>query len=138
MDAEVRGVASMPGGVSGLTYRRADGVVWRVGPDRVLLHRIGVPPEDATLELSGPVAFVWVALDEPGDVEEILERVSEATDDLDRESVTADLRRLVDAGVVEIVDPTDTTTVAPTATATTHDRGRPTRRIRLVLRRRCR
>ena len=135
MDAAVRGVASMPGGVSGLTYRRADGVVWRVGPDRVLLHRIGVPPEDATLDLSGPVAFVWVALDEPGDAEEIIERVSEAADDLDRESVTADVRRLVDAGVAEIVD-SDGHRDASRATATaTDDRGRPTRRIRLVLRR---
>ena len=93
--------------MSDLTYRQARGVVWRLGPDRVLLHRIGVLPAEAALELSGPVALVWIALDEPGNADEIVERVSEGHADfgLDRDSAICDVQRLVDAGVVVVAEP---------------------------------
>ena len=89
--------------VSGLIFQRSDGIVWRALSDRVLVHRVGVSPDEAAAELSGPVVMVWLALDEPASVPEIRRRLAEA-------SVTvadpeAELDRLLSAGLVEANDP---------------------------------
>ena len=94
-------------------FERATGVVWRVAADRVLLHRIGVPLAEAALELSGRVAFVWAALDEPGTAVEIADRMIQAelaglssgSPELDVEMVAEDLLRLVGAAVVDVAEP---------------------------------
>jgi hypothetical protein len=66
----------------------------------------------AALELAGRAAFVWVALDEPGTIEQIAERLAEVGTISDIENAShsgervlaADVQLLIDAGVVEIVD----------------------------------
>jgi hypothetical protein len=45
-------------------YSRAPGVLWRLGPDRVLVRRVGEGAEGAR-DLFGAAALVWLALDEP-------------------------------------------------------------------------
>jgi hypothetical protein len=70
------------------------GVVWRSGPDRVLIQRIGGPSATAATDLIGDVAYVWVALDTPATRGDVLGRLADAgvgVADLDR-----DLRYLVD------------------------------------------
>lgn len=59
-------------------YSRAPDVVWRLGPDRVLVRRIGDHGDDAAAELMGAAALVWVALDEPGTVRAVTARLSAA------------------------------------------------------------
>ena len=65
-------------------YTRQVQVLWRVAPDRVLVRRPW-PKEgqDEAADLLGMAALVWIALDEPGSVAEILERLDEARDDSD-------------------------------------------------------
>ena len=81
-------------------YSRLAEVVWRIGPDRVLVHQVGALPEQAVKELIGAVALVWLALDEPGTAHELAGRLNDAgiaSTDLD-----ADLERLVDAGLIHV------------------------------------
>jgi hypothetical protein len=46
-------------------YSRAPDVVWRLGPDRVLVRRIGATGEGAAAEMHGVAAHVWLLLDTP-------------------------------------------------------------------------
>jgi hypothetical protein len=41
---------------------RGEGLVWRVASDRVVVRRVG---SSHAIELLGPTALVWAALDEP-------------------------------------------------------------------------
>ena len=43
------------------TWEREPNVVWRLGPDRVLVRRVG----GDGLDLVGAAALVWIALDAP-------------------------------------------------------------------------
>jgi hypothetical protein len=63
--------------VSEPVYSRAPDVVWRLGPDRVLVRRIGGRGEAAAAELIGGAAVAWVALDEPATRSELRTRLSE-------------------------------------------------------------
>ncbi len=69
---------------SQVRWCRADDVLWRIGADRVLARVVG---SDA-VDLIGAAALVWVALDEPGTISEIRDRL--ADEDLNLE-VPADL-----------------------------------------------
>jgi len=80
------------------TYSRRTDLVWRSGPDRILLHRVDGPAETASTELSGPVAFVWLALDEPATVEQLISRLAEA--DITVADLEDDLTQLVEARLV--------------------------------------
>jgi hypothetical protein len=60
--------------VSEPIYSRAPDVAWRLGPDRVLVRRIGEVGDEAAAELLGAAALVWVALDEPGTRSDVLVR----------------------------------------------------------------
>ena len=55
---------------------RAPGVVWRLGPDRVLLHALGAcrPAQD----LFGVAALVWIVLDEPCSSSQLAVRLNDA------------------------------------------------------------
>ena len=61
-------------GVNETVYARAPGVVWRLGPDRVLVRRVHVHDRQS-LDLHGAVALVWISLDQPGTKSDIVERV---------------------------------------------------------------
>jgi hypothetical protein len=80
--------------VSTVRFARVIDIVWRSGPDRVLIQRIGGPSDTAATDLIGDVAYVWLALDTPATRRELLARLADAgieVADLDR-----DLRHLVD------------------------------------------
>jgi hypothetical protein len=64
--------------VSDIVYSRAPDVVWRVGPDRVLVRRIGEHGENAAVDLLGEAAFIWIALDEPGTLQQLCRRLKNA------------------------------------------------------------
>jgi hypothetical protein len=76
-------------------------VVWRTAAGRVLLHRVGGSPEQAAFELSGPVALVWLALDEPGTAADIAARLAEAGIH-DDTTIEADATTLVQRGLLTI------------------------------------
>ena len=56
---------------------RAPGILWRLTADRVMTHRIDAPPETAANDLVGPVALVWLALDNTG-TQRVVRPVAEA------------------------------------------------------------
>ena len=78
-------------------YERAPGIVWRVGPDRVLVRKVG-QGADGALDLLGPAAVAWVALDEPATVDELAERLTEA--EVPGERVDEAVQQLVESGLV--------------------------------------
>ena len=74
--------------------RRSD-VVWRLGPDRVLARRIG----SDGLDLVGAAALVWVALDEPTDLEGLSAELCGLSDEpIDVAAAVAELEA---AGLIE-------------------------------------
>jgi len=78
--------------------QRAPGILWRLAGDRVMTHRIDAPPATAAHDLIGPVALVWVALDQPAARGELSARLADAEltiDDLD-----AEIDHLLAAGLV--------------------------------------
>ena len=82
-------------------YSRAPGVVWRLGPDRVLVRRIGAHGDDAAADLLGEAALVWIALDEPLPDERLWELIDDAAGSIEPlvERFAADLARGVDSVV---------------------------------------
>jgi hypothetical protein len=58
-------------------YTRAPGVVWRLGPDRVLVRRVDVA-DGQPRELQGSAALVWISLDEPGTRTQVVDRIGGA------------------------------------------------------------
>jgi hypothetical protein len=69
----------------------------------VLVHRVDEQPSSAGTDLIGAVAFVWLALDEPASVAEIVERLADAS--VDVADVEAELGRLLRAGLIHESDP---------------------------------
>ena len=60
-------------------YIRQAEVVWRLGPDRVLVRRPWPKhDQEAAADLLGLTALVWIALDEQGTLAEIEQRVTDA------------------------------------------------------------
>ena len=80
-------------------YRRGRDVVWRSGPDRVLLQHVDRPAETAATDLLGDVAVVWLALDTPATRDELAERLADA--DVTVGDLDGDLRYLLDHGAIE-------------------------------------
>ena len=78
-------------------YARAGRVVWRQGPDRVLVRSVG---GDA-LDLLGIAAMVWVALDSPRTVAGLTDELAEFV--ADASGVEATLQDLLARGFVEAV-----------------------------------
>ena len=76
-------------------YARAPNVVWRLGPDRVLVRRVG----GDGLDLLGPAALVWIALESPLTHSELASEVGEFS--TDSVSLYAALRELVDRCIVQ-------------------------------------
>ena len=82
-----------------VTYARAANVVWRLGPDRVMVRLVGGGDEGAS-DLFGSAAIAWVALDEPATPEELAGRVADADTVLDPGELTEAVESLVAAGLV--------------------------------------
>ena len=78
-------------------YSRAPDVVWRLGPDRVLVRRVG--PDRRMQDLLGEAAFVWVALDEPGTRSEVAARLPESGTSSEPETA---IEQLIDCGLVMV------------------------------------
>lgn len=88
------------------SYARSSDVVWRAGPDRVLLRRIGGPIETAATDLIGDVAYVWIALDTPATSAGLAARLADAG--IIVADLAADVQHLVDhALITEIPDAGD-------------------------------
>ena len=70
------------------TYRRASDLVWRLGPDRVLVHRVGDVSDamQRSAELVGGAALVWIACELPLTRTDI-ERETGATADVVRDAI---------------------------------------------------
>lgn len=78
-------------------WEREPNVVWRLGPDRVIVRRVG----DDGLDLVGPAALVWIALDGPRTRAGLVEEITSATDDAPEPSaLEGALRELVDRRLV--------------------------------------
>ncbi len=77
-------------------YSRAPGVVWRLGPDRVLVRWVEVP-DGRPRELQGPAALVWISLDEPGTQTQVVERIGGAGLETEPEE---GIRRLLDEQLI--------------------------------------
>jgi hypothetical protein len=82
-------------------YARSADVLWRVGPDRVLVR----PPGRGGRDLLGVAAMVWLALDEPRSLSQVEGEISELLDE------TVDVIGTVDALVgerlISVIDATD-------------------------------
>ncbi len=74
--------------------RRRPDVVWRLGPDRVLVRRIG----EEGLDLMGAAALVWIALDRPQPIAALEDELRASAGDVD---VASAVSELVSAGVIE-------------------------------------
>lgn len=59
-------------------WRRDPAVLSRIGTDRVLVRRVDGAALDPALDLVGPPALVWVALDQPGTVADLADRLGDA------------------------------------------------------------
>ncbi len=73
-------------------------MVWRLAPDRLLLRRVrdsADSADTADADVVGGAALVWIALDEPADVDEISRRLREVGVDADP---TEAIALLADAG----------------------------------------
>lgn len=85
--------------MSGEIHSREPKVVWRLGPDRVLVRRVDGADGD-THELHGAAALVWIALDEPGTVADVTARMAAAGLVAEPAATAAALRMLVDEHLV--------------------------------------
>ncbi len=89
--------------MNGTVFARAPGVVWRLGPDRVLVRRVNVP-DGAPRDLQGAAALVWISLDEPGTRSDIVERLVAAGLETETDET---LRLLLDEELIIIIDRID-------------------------------
>ncbi len=89
--------------MSETVYSRAPDVVWRLGPDRVLVRSSGLSRGGRSSDLIGLVAVVWLVLDEPGSYLELWQRLA-GTEIMEHAS-EADVQRAIielsDEGLVE-------------------------------------
>jgi hypothetical protein len=91
-------------------YTRHRQVLWRLGPDRVLVrHPWPAEGREQAADLLGLAAMIWIALDEPATLDEIEQRLAEARDPGDpapalaRDDISDTLDHLVATGWVESV-----------------------------------
>ena len=77
-------------------YVRAQRVVWRQGPDRVLVRQIG----GEALDLLGMAAMLWVALDAPRTLTGLIDELAEFVADMS--GVESTLHDLLERGLVVV------------------------------------
>lgn len=96
-DTEAHPISPLRSAIGGRRHVRADHVVWRCGPDRVLLRNLDDRVDRVCTELFGAAALVWLALDEPATDDELSSRLSESAQSADWR---AGLTQLRDHGLV--------------------------------------
>lgn len=79
-------------------------VVWRLGPDRVIACHVSSGADDAGADLTGTAALVWVALDEPGTVDELGGRLRDANLATTNAQVAEAVNELLAAGWLRLVE----------------------------------
>lgn len=78
-------------------WEREPNVVWRLGPDRVLVRRVG----GDGLDLVGSAAMVWVALDGPRTRADLVDEISSVSAAAaEPEALNAALRELLECQLV--------------------------------------
>ena len=77
-----------------VSYERTPPVVWRLGPDRVLVRSVG----GQSLDLLGAAAMVWIVLEGSCTLSEMEGEIEGLT--TDRPDLGAVLRDLLDRGLV--------------------------------------
>lgn len=77
---------------------RAPGVVWRLGPDRVLVRRIGDRSSTGHADLHGLGAMLWIAADEPRRDDDLVDELVREAEGADGTTVEAALAMLVSSG----------------------------------------
>lgn len=82
-----------------LGYARLTQVVWRLAPDRVLVRRVWpeIGREEAA-DLLGSAAMVWIALDQPGTAQDIIDRLAEVDQVVELGDLETTLRQLIEHG----------------------------------------
>lgn len=80
-------------------YSRAPDVVWRLGPDRVLVRRIGAF-EGGARDLQGSAALVWISLDDPANPAAVRERIQRAGVAIELSDALDALRLMVDERLI--------------------------------------
>jgi hypothetical protein len=85
--------------VQGQEHRwgRSADVLWRLGPDRVLVRRVG----DGGLDLLGVASMVWITLESPHTLDEVTRELRDVEPSIDEVSVDAALTELTRLGIVE-------------------------------------
>jgi len=84
--------------VRNLTLSRAARVVWRLGPDRVLVQRIGDRTSDGQADLHGIGAMLWLATDQPRSLVEVVAELHAADHAIESSAVDAAVDVLVATG----------------------------------------
>jgi hypothetical protein len=79
---------------------RADGVVWRIAGDRVLVRWVGTRGEGAARELLGTTALAWATLDQPHTSPQLA-----AALEVDEASIGDAVGALLEAGLVVVPGP---------------------------------
>lgn len=82
-------------------YRRHGDVFWRLAHDRVVARRIGMEGSD----LQGAAALVWVVLDEPRSLTEIVAELMAADHHLDQADVATAIEQLTGASLISATEP---------------------------------
>ena len=82
-------------------YRRHGDVLWRLAHDRVVARRIGMEGVD----LQGATALVWVVLDEPRSLTEIMAELAAADHHLDHADVAMAVEQLTGASLISATEP---------------------------------
>lgn len=91
--------------MSKTVYARSPDVVWRLGPDRVLVRRVSAPDGQAQ-DLEGAAALIWISLDEPGTASDVIERIVVAGLRAEADETNDTIQLLLDEQLI-VVKPID-------------------------------
>ncbi len=91
--------------MSKTVYARSPDVVWRLGPDRVLVRRVGASDGQGQ-DLAGAAALIWISLDEPGTTSDVIERIIGAGLGAEANETNDTIRLLLDEQLI-VVKPID-------------------------------
>ena len=91
---------SEPGDATPDVLARAPAVLWRLADDRVIVLRVEGPATRLAAELTGPTAVVWLALDRPRPLRELVEELVAAGSDDPARMASIAVAELLASGLV--------------------------------------